>query len=157
MKDFLQPDGNNLGGILRFRFIPVADVQSFPLPINGMITEPLTIKTGKQWYCGYSTLEKTRYTEPDDSTNGGVVFKKTFAGFYPKDQEEMSVLFNSMRHDRFLIDYTDSNKIRKLVGTLQEPLQFSSNLNTGEKLVDLAGHSFRFFGDGTAKSFIYDI
>lgn len=157
MNDFILPDGSNLGGILAFNFVPVDDVSSFPEVVNGKIIKPLTLNADGQWFCGYSTLEKTKYTEPDEDSPAGKVFKKVFSGFYPKDTEEMAILFNKMRNRKFIIDYTDMNHIRKIVGTVEEGLKFSSSFSTGEKVVDLAGHSFRFYGDGSAKAYIYDI
>lgn len=157
MKDFAQPDGNNLGGVLTFNFIPVDDVSSFPNLVNNKIVSPITLKTGAMWFKGYSTLEKTKFQEPDDDTPAGTIFKKAFTGFYPKDTEEINILFNQMRNRKFIVDYTDMNHVRKIIGTISEGLKFSSTLNTGEKVADLAGHSFKFYGDGTAKAFIYDI
>lgn len=155
MKDINRPLFENLGGIIKFNFVPIEHVDSIDIPIKGIITQPVSLASGKQWFSGYGTLGSISFTETPEKTNAGELFKRVFTAFCPKDDEEIDTLFNEMRNMQFLLDYTDSNGLRKLIGSIDEPLKFSASLNTKSQMQELAGHSISFFGDGTHKSYVY--
>lgn len=157
MKNINSPDGDNIGGVLRFNFIDVNDVDIIPDPIEGKIIEVVTLKEGKQWYCGYGTLDTIGYTESSEQTSSGTIYKKQFVASCPQDSADNGSLFEENRHKKFILDYTDSNGLRKLVGTIDEPLFFLSVLNTQTNRVSLAGHSITFYCDSTHKSPQYDV
>lgn len=157
MEDFLYKKEDNLGGVIRFNIVRVSDVQSIDNAISHKINSPIVLKTGKRWYCGYGTMATLSYAEPEESSSAGPLYKRVFSGFFPKDDAEIDLLFAEMRNDRFIIDYTDSNGLRKIIGSLAEPLRFTSSLNTKQQTSELAGHSFTFYGDGTHKAYVYSI
>lgn len=157
MTDFPFKKEDNLGGVPRFNFVKVSDVQSIGIAVNHKIIAPVVLKTGKQWYCGYGTLGTVGYSEPEESSSAGTLYKRAFSGFYPKDDADIDLLFSEMRHEKFLIDYTDNNGLRKLIGSIAEPLRFTSSFSTKQQASELAGHTFSFYGDGTHKSYVYFI
>ncbi len=155
MEDMTVPNGFNMGGIVKYNFILVDDVVSIPEAENGKIAGPVVLVTGGVWSKGYGQRGSTVYSEPEEKTGAGSVFKWLFESVVPKDRTENDVLFYKMRNGGFIIDYTDGNGLRKLIGSKSEPLQFSSSLTTRGKAHELAGHSIKFFQDGTFKSYEY--
>lgn len=155
MNDINQPFGDNLGGVLRFNFIDVNDIESIDVAVNSMVLQAVTLKTAKQWFAGYGTRGSIGYSETPEITNAGTLYKRQFVAFCPKDGPDNDDLFNEMRNKQFIIDYTDGNGLRKLVGSLEEPLFFSATLNTKTNTPELAGHSISFYGDATYKAYVY--
>lgn len=157
MRDINKPSGDNLGGVLRFNFIDVNDVQSIADAVNSTVSTAVTLKTAMQWYEGYGTLGSIGFTEIPEMTGAGTLYKRQFVALCPQDGEDINDLFNEMRNKQFIIDYTDSNGLRKLVGSLEEPLNFAATLNTKTNMPELAGHSISFYGDASHKAYRYDI
>lgn len=157
MDDVKQFSGDNIGGLLRLNFIPVSDIESIDEPYEHRITVPVELKENKRWFSLYATLGTMSFTESGSKTSDGELFDKKITATCPKDRADISALFNEMRNEQFVIDYTDTNGERKLVGSLEEPLQFSSNLNTKEGIEGRNEHVISFFGVGTHKSYFYDI
>lgn len=157
MNDIKRPSGDNLGGLIKFKFVPMNDVQSIDTAINGKVTTEVTLKEGAQWYCGYCTLGTMGFTEPSAKSPNGEVFQAAFTGVCPQDKEENNDLFNEMRNQKFIIDITDSNGLRKLVGGIDAGLFFSSSLNTQTDMAGRNAHAISFYGDMAHKAYIYDI
>ena len=157
MNDIKKPSGDNIGGLIRFNFIPYEDVESIDMPIDGKVTIEVELKEGKQWYCGYGTLGSMSYTETPSENMNGAVFSKLLSAVCPQDGEENNALFNEMRNRRFIVDYTDSNGLRKLIGSIEEPLKFNATLNTQTSMPGLNAHAISFYGEGTFKAYIYDV
>jgi hypothetical protein len=157
MNDLNRLKGNNIGGVIRFNFIPVQDVQSIALPINHKVLEPLELKEGKRWYCAYATIGTMAYSEEQSDNDNGNIYKPKFIAICPQDNEEMTDTLNAMRNQRFIIDYTDANGLRKLVGTIEEPLFFTSTLSTKNDVKGRNEHAISFYGECTHKAYVYDI
>lgn len=156
MDDINEYSGDNLGGVIGFKFIPVTDVQSIENPIDHVITTAVVLKTNKRWFSAYATQGTIGYSETSEQTAHGEVFKQQLVAIIPKDDKDKAVLFNKMRNQKFIVDYTDSNGLRKLIGSLEEPLFFSSSANTKTEMSGRNEHSITFYGTGTHKAFIYD-
>lgn len=157
MDDIIKPNRRNIGGVLRYNFIDVNDVQSIDIAINSVISNAVTLKAGKQWSVGYGTLGSMSYTEPPELTSSGTIYKRLFTAACPEDNAGNTNLFELMSNKQFIIDYTDNNGLRKLVGSLDEPLFFSPTLNTKSGIPELGGNFISFYGDGSHKAYIYDI
>jgi len=157
MEDLNELKNDNIGGIIRFNFIPVQDVQSISTPLNNKVLEPIEVKEYKRWYCAYATRGTMGYTEEQTDTPNGNIFKRKFVAVCPQDSDEMCDTLNLMRNQRFILDYTDANGLRKLVGTIDEPLFFTSTLNTKTDMNGRNEHAISFYGDASHKAYVYDI
>lgn len=142
----------NIGGIFLFRFIPTIDVESIPEPINSRITEPITLKSGKRWFNFYATPGSMKFEEEVNNSSHGDYIKAKLTGNTPKGRIEVVSNFNKMLNQTFIIDYTDNNKFRKIVGTLTEPMRFKRIYTTGDKPNTKNSYSFEFYGDITQES-----
>lgn len=152
MRDINARDGQNLGGIIRFRFIPVSLVEAVVVTA-GVVTQ-VVLPRGVDWFNGWAKQNTAGYSEPGTMSNAGTIYKRMFVAFCPQEGQNDD-LFNEMRNQQFLIDYTNSNGVRKLIGNMEEPLSFEEGLNTQNNVPGLAGSSIKFFGDGTFKALVY--
>ncbi|OFY87859.1 MAG: hypothetical protein A3F72_03020 [Bacteroidetes bacterium RIFCSPLOWO2_12_FULL_35_15] len=157
MDDITLFEDDNLGGIIRFKIAKADDVESIDDAIDGAITTEITLKANCRWYEVYATLGTIGYAEPTEDTNSGTVYKRNISAFSPKDTIEKTKIFNEMRNGKFIVDYTDSNKLRKIIGSIEEPVRFKYSLNTKSNIPELAGYNISFFGDGTHPAYVYDI
>lgn len=157
MNDINKFSGENLGGLIRFNFAVVSDILTIEEAVDSKISKVIKMKPGTRWYSGYATLGTMSFTEPTEETNAGPIYKRSFNAFCPKDDEEKTDLFARMRNEKFILDITDSNCLRKIIGSINEPLSFKSTLNKKANMPELAGYAISFFGDGTHPSYIYNV
>ena len=157
MNDINKPCGDNVGGIFLFKIAFTDDVQSMSLPINGNVCEPVELKSLARWYDVYGTEGTIKFNEDQQQSPQGDYFKVKLSASIPKDRTEVKNSLEEMKNKTFIIDYTDYNNERKLVGTLTEPLKFSSSLDTGNKIPSLNAHAIEFFGNALTKAPTYSI
>lgn len=155
MNDINKHTEDNLGGIFSIKIIPVSDVQSIPMPIKSRILQAVVLKNNTRWYDLYATEQTIKFEEPQQESEHGNFFRCKLTGLVPKDRADVIELFNEMANKLFVIDYTDNNGVRKLIGNLSEPLTFSSNFDTGSTATNKNGYSFEFKGDLIKKSPVY--
>lgn len=149
--------GDNLGGVIEFTFIPSRDVLSIPTPIDGKVLEEIELKPYKQWYRGYGTLETMGYEEDTNSTKHGTLYSKKFISIVPKILPEYTNLFHEMRNENFIVVGRDSNNIKTIYGSIEEPLKFKNTKNTKVKIAERNEIAITFFCDGTKPSYAYCI
>lgn len=156
MKDIEAFTGDNMGGIEKFRYIPADDVEEIPEANNHLIEDVIILKAGKQWYNAVCTLGTTGYSEKQAETDQGQSYDKSLTGFVPKDSPEMAALFDEMENQRYIIDYTDNNGYRKIIGSLTEPVRFKADGETKTDASGRNGHVITFYSLGSHKSYFYD-
>lgn len=157
MRDINEPCGDNLGGINSFEFIPITDISSIPDLYRGKLIRPIVLVSGKRWFKGYGTFETIGFTEDDAKSKDGTSFLPKFKCVVPKELYENEALYFVMRHQQFIVKYKNNNGLTKIIGTLEEPLQFTYSLNTGSTVTTRNQHNIEFFGDTTRPAIVYDI
>lgn len=157
MEDIARHLGDNLGGINSFRYIPISEVLYLSEAIEGKVCEPLTIKAPGRWYDFYATEGTMGFNEVKENSPHGDFYKVRLSGFVPKDRPELIHALNKMRNQKFIIDYTDNNGLRKIIGTIDEPLRLKHSFDTGADVPNRAGTSFEFYGDLRFPSPVYYI
>ena len=157
MKDINELCGDNLGGLICFEFIPKDDVQSVPEVVDGKILKPVVLKAKKYWFKGYGTLGTMGFSEDQDNGDHGAQYNPKMSAVIPKEMAENSALYYEMRHVEFLVKYTNANGLKKLVGTIEEPLKFMASLNTGDDIPKRNQHAISFYGKTTKPAAVYDV
>lgn len=143
--------GSNMGGVLAYWFVLVSDVL---VVTKSSIGASVTLKDGCVWSEGVGTRDSIGYKEPGEPTGAGTVYKAELVAMVP--QEGLNeLLFERMRHGRYLVRYKNAQGLEKLVGTMDEPLNFSEALDTKQVVTALAGSGVRFWGDMTKKAVLY--
>lgn len=157
MNDINKHCDDNLGGLYRFNFIPVSEVQSIAEPIGCKVLEPLETTTIGRWYECYASEGTIKFIEDLQQSEHGDFHKVKLSAFIPKDRTDITDQLEKMRNKNFIIDYIDNNGHRKLIGKLDEPLRFTYSLDTGSSVPNKNGHTIEFYGDIIKKSPTYFI
>ena len=157
LNDITRHTDDNLGGLNAFKIVSAKAVTSLPSVVNGAIQHQLTLLPGHRWLSVYCTEFTMNYKEVPIDSEHGAAFKKTLTGKTPKDRAELTQLFNEMKDQGFIIDYTDNNGQRKLVGSPQEPMYFKPALDTKAEMAQRNEHELVFEGEGIDKSPFYNI
>ena len=158
MQDIEEFTGDNIGGIESFMFIPVDDVISIARPVDQTILELVVINEagGAQWFNAYVTQGSLSYRETQNKTKQGHPYSRTLAGFVPKDTESLAALFNEMCYRKFLGDYTYNNGKIQLIGSIDSPLLFDTELETKDDPAGRNGHRISFASNSPHKAYFYN-
>lgn len=147
----------NIPGVKKFQYAPIEWIASFP----EYRIDPNTINTavvfipGKDWLDGAAVVDTLLMKEIQRLSKQGPNLRVSITGAIAKDTPAINNEFNKMKDYCFIVLITDKNDNIKIVGSVEEPLVFKSDLNTGRKTGDTAGHDFVFSGLLTQKSAFY--
>ena len=133
---------DNLGGLDKFFFIPVDDIDSIGDIINGKAI--ITLKAEKVWFAFYVSKGSLQFSEALKLDGKGEYFDAKLTGFTPQDSHELQAELLLMRSHRFACVYLDNNGKHKLVGSPDEPLHFSFKLKTGDTPAKRNGFDISF-------------
>ena len=157
MNDINKFTDDNLGGVMLFKFIPIEDVQEIPGAVNYFINTAVVLKTTCRWYEFYGTTGTIELAEDSVETDAGTYYKKSLKAISPKIRTELDALFNEMKNRQFILDVIDNNGIRKIIGSLAEPLKFKEKSSTKNEASQRNEYAIEFFGEGVEKSFTYNL
>jgi len=143
-----------MAGVASFQFVEALGIDSLPDPVAGIINQ-ITLKSGYAWKAGYSAYDSLQFEEEPIESDHGLYFNSTLRGFVP-DAAAINTLFSEMKGRWFILKITDNDGLIRIVGTLDQPLQFSSHLDT-ETASGQKGHSYAFKGIQKNKAPIYTI
>ncbi|MGJ3236429.1 hypothetical protein [Marivirga sp.] len=106
--------------------MPVEDV----LSQNGA---EVILKDSARWFTGKSSRKTLNFKENQKTDRNGTVFAPVLEGSLPKITPELREKINAMYGKDFLLVYHDFNNYRWLVGSLESPLKFFADLETGDR------------------------
>ena len=155
MNNFPKSPNDSIAGLASFLFVEAEGISSIPVPVLSKITLPVTLKIGYSWKTGYSAIDSLEYSEPTKKTDDGIYHIPLLRGFVP-DQESMLQLLAEMQYRWFIVQCTDNDGLKRLVGTQEHPLFFSSDFET-QTVSGQKGHIFKFSGVLKRKAPIYSI
>lgn len=146
----------NPGGYASFKFIPLINVISFPAITNHVISTAISISGS--WLQGYSTYETLSFKEDLVKSGHGESYSSVLSGFVPGESAELAQLLYAMEQMKwFIVQISNSkNKIR-ILGSIQNPLEFSSSFSSGDQRSDVKGSNFKFTGDMLYRAPFYQL
>ncbi|MDJ1468177.1 hypothetical protein [Xanthocytophaga flava] len=145
--------GHNLGGIHYLRINPVYNVKSIPGSVAHVIQQPIQLYD-PQHYADIWFVTGG-FTEVMTDEANGEYFKQAIQVYVPKDAPDLAFAIQELTGVRCICQYVDGNKNAKLVGSLEAPLTFSSELDTGSDFSDKNGYKLSFKTDSIHKAFFY--
>lgn len=149
--------GDNLGGNYSFKFIPVGDVDEIPETFEGAVHHAVELKSNTMWFDGECTEHTMSFKDEQRESDHGSYHEKEFTGIVPKDREEMIDLFNRIKDQKFILDITDNNGTRKLVGTLTEPMYLTAGMDSKADPSGRNEYRISFKGSGIDRSPVYQV
>lgn len=159
MKTDIEPllDADNIGGSNALKFAYVDDVESIPDAIMQTVDQAIVMKTGKRFYDLPFTIETLGFTDTQSDSENGAMYEKSVKGFCPCDVSTNAAAFNYMENSRFILVVNDNNGLRRIIGTVAEPLQFKADRVSPAVTAETPGYNFSFYGQGAQQAYIYDV
>lgn len=155
--EILKHTGDNIGGNFKIKIAYTEQVQEIPGTYNGAIHNDVAMKPGGRWFDVYCTEESIDFKDVQSDSDHGDFFNKTVTGFIPKDRADAIEFVEALKNRPIIIDLLDNNEVRKLVGTVEEPMYFKSSFESKDQVSGRAGTTITFSGSGIKRSPIYNI
>lgn len=137
MKELNKP-GENMGGLLRIWAVPPSVIT---VGINGAAISSTADVIAI--YCTPGTIGFTEKTGKDES---GTFYNAELVAKTPKDSEDALDIIEQLAGRRWVVIYLDQNEQYKVVGTEDNGLRFSVDLDTGKDTPNYNGHELKFYG-----------
>jgi hypothetical protein len=139
----------NKGGLCRFWFIPLSEVDVIPYVQSQKILTNITLVATKVWRKGYATKDSLEFLSKPQKGNTGLNFENKLNGIVPLLQPTMTDNFMAMAGsvDRFIAIAKDQNGIYRLLGNSMNGLQFIFGEANPGNAGGFNGYSFSFFNN----------
>lgn len=151
MTDLLFDGATNIAGNYLIRFVPVVGVSSLPLPAAsgptaGLITSGPTFQDNYRWFTAYGTDFTKSVDEKQTETDNGPVWDIVIELFLPGDAPDRRVQLAELVRHRFLVAVEDNTGLKRLFGTLEEPLLLTYSFQVAKNPGDRRGYTLTFAG-----------
>lgn len=145
--DINRIEGQNTGGNKVIYFAPIQDLATIPLASGREISSPITFKEGKGWLKCACGDESRGYSEPQQLSEHGALYKISVSGFVRADSPNLRVNLDLMTYLRFIVLVRDNNDQQRLAGNFFEQMDFTFSYNGGARVAELRGYQISFLGD----------
>lgn len=152
MTNFPELNTEGLGGQQSFSFIPVHDVDIIPYVFNSVLPAAVILLNGKQWYTGNALMRTLQLTE--EPTKQGT-YNYSLSGNVAGKDSDVVPLFTDMARRTFLIDTTDRNGNRRLIGSKNFPMRFKWSHDSKASTSERSDFIFEFYGETPAPAPVY--
>lgn len=154
MTDFPTPNQEHVAGLKLFRFIPVDDVLDIPDQQRLKFTD-ITLAPGAVWLNGVATIRTLKHTDTMNQSAHGDFYSNSISLFYPGVSSDLELMFDEMINRQFLIRTRDYQGNERLIGTLDDPLDFSRNFDSAE-IAGRKGYNIQFSNRQRRQSYFID-
>lgn len=139
---------DNLAGLLDIQVCRKAEISFIPAAVNGVVYGSILFVAGGGFIAWQATLEKARMKTDSDRTRDGSSSKSQLPFSIPKDRTGLRDMFNRMENDEFIVLFKDGSGKQKIFGTLNSPVLFSYNHDSGDGFDSKNGFECLFYFDG---------
>lgn len=147
ISDFPNNPITNEPGIVSFKFAPLSIISAITAPVNGVIDTFVDFAGTSDFFKGYSTLGTSRLKETSKRKEQGLYYDSEFVGYMPGDSAELALLFDDMLINRFVLAVKDAKGNIRLCGSMDNPMRFEVDYDSGQNPGDTKGRSYRFFAE----------
>lgn len=130
MNSFPENQLENAGGMASFNFVPAYAVSQVPEANDNVITAPVVLNANRQWVKGLFIKNTGAFDENTKDTNGGLTYNYKFTCKYPGTNLELNSTLAEMAQTPIVLDCTDNNGNRRLLGNKNNPLTMQYAFNT---------------------------
>lgn len=147
---------DNLAGLIEIQVCPKSLITSIPAPVAGIVYGNVVFATGGGFTKWEATLEKSKAKTQKERTADGTIAQNQIPFLIPKDRADLRYMFDLMERDEFIVLFKYGDGRQKMFGTLQRPVQFSYNHDSGDSFDSKNEYECRFFFDGPDNMYFYD-
>lgn len=155
LTDIFEPCGPVQGGIDLVKVIPVDQVISIPKARGHVVETPIVLKTGARWYDLWFSPGSGNFKEPMGDDVQGEYVKPVVSLFSPRETPTVAYFAARLQGVRCLVVFQDGNRLSRIVGSLEYPLSFKHEFDSGASANSRSGSTFTFSGEQPEKSYFY--
>lgn len=144
-----------MGGVITLYVCRVDDVESIPDPVAKTIPGDIVFKAGAGFSRWDVTIETPRTKSTSRSSREGAAKSNSLTFFVPRDRQEVASMLDIAEDDALIAVYRDSNGNYKLFGTLDRPLTFRYDHDSGQRFADGNFYTCTFSFDGPDNIYFY--
>lgn len=122
--------GDNLSGVLKISVARKVDILTYPEAYDGVAISELVFKEGKSWTLWHATYRTASFSSRSSDSMEGIIRDQQLPFIIPRHSVRETMLHVAER-DEFVVLVEDANMFRYLFGSLQKPVRFSYDKNTG--------------------------
>tara|TARA_R110001599_G_scaffold332511_1_gene547996 strand:- start:38951 stop:39565 length:615 start_codon:yes stop_codon:yes gene_type:complete len=145
----------NMGGLISIRLVRAQDVVTFPLVIDGNVTDELVLAEGAAWVEWFCTSQSAGLKSKHSTGSEGDARDLELSFTIGKDTTLKGTQLERSTDDTFIILYRDGNGQLKLFGSKERPVRFKFEATTGQNNRALNGFDCSFFYSGPNNTAYY--
>jgi hypothetical protein len=139
---------DNLGSVYSLRVARVQDIAAIPDPVDGIVAENITFLGGSGFFSWYFTSETGQVRIRNRQSQEGPRITSELSGFIPRRDAQLQQLMDYCRNHHFVLLIRQGDGKDHLFGSLEQPLRFEVDFETGQNPSSRPGYAFRFFTEG---------
>lgn len=120
----------NFPGLLPILVARKVDIESYPLQREGVAISPLVFKPGKDFVEWVSSYDSSSFASRSQRSQEGTSRNQEVPFVLPKNSLT-EVMLNKAERDDFIVLLQDRNGFRYLFGSIDKPVSFSYDKNSG--------------------------
>lgn len=155
LQSIARNSADNLGGIMQLRVCPVAGIAAIPDPVDDTVYGDITFNAGYSWALWQVKSDDAGLRDRVKDSEEGLYSSYSLPFFIPGDRAGWKKLFDAMHDDAFIILAKDPNNNQVIVGSLDAPLRFKAEFDSGNNISGLRGYACEFFSDGGSPAYFY--
>jgi len=161
MADYLQNISSlsgltNIGGLIELQIARVGDIDSIPDPVDGAIFGDIVFQPERGFVIWIVTQESPKMVSRSRNSQEGAFKDNQLTFIIPKDESVTRRMLELAEQDSFIVLFKDSNNKQKIFGTLESPVYFNFDHESGDGRGSRNQYSCSFVSDGPDNSFFYD-
>lgn len=147
---------DNLGGIIDIRVARKSEIVSIPEPVNGIIYGEPVLAAGKSFVQWIATPESPKIKSNAKLSREGTARTNSIEFIVPRDRPELQQMFAQASEDEFILLYRYPNATWKLFGSIDCPVQFEYDHDSGSAYADRNEYGCRFYYEGPDNRYFYN-
>lgn len=147
---------DNIGGILTIQVARRVDIQSLPDPVDGVVYGDITFFPGSGFVSWEVTAESPNAASRNRSSREGNSKENRLRFTVPKDRASIRRMFELAEEDELIVLYKYAHGKHRIFGTLDAPVRFRFDHDSGGAITDLNHYACEFYYDGPDNMFEYE-
>jgi hypothetical protein len=146
----------NVGGLLKIQVARIADIVSFPDPVDGVLYGDIEFAEGKGFSTWCSISQTARLSSENRSSQEGNLRVNRLPFTIARDKVEIKQQFVQAERDEFIVLFMDGNGRAKIFGSPYQPVRFEFSHSSGDAHSSRNQYDCAFFYSGPENVFFYD-